>query len=239
MNTKTSAKRFYDSASVETSENVDRWLVCLDGRAISTPLKHRLELPTRALAQAIAEEWQSQTDVIDLPALTLTRLANVAMDRTPVVRAEMIAEISRYAETDVTCYLSAENSELRARQDEAWRVWRGWAGRNLDVVLVPVEGIVAAPQPAASLNAVSAYAEGLDDYRLTGLSWACSLFGSAVLSLAVDQQALDATTAMNLSCIDEDWQAETWGADDEALQARAARNRDALSLKTWRDALSS
>ncbi|MGB0262185.1 MAG: ATPase, partial [Henriciella sp.] len=78
--------------------------------------------------------------------------------------------------------------ELRARQDEAWRVWRGWAGRNLDVVLVPVEGIVAAPQPAASLNAVSAYAEGLDDYRLTGLSWACSLFGSAVLSLAVDQQ---------------------------------------------------
>ncbi|MGB0262186.1 MAG: ATP12 family protein, partial [Henriciella sp.] len=95
MNTKTSAKRFYDSASVETSENVDRWLVCLDGRAISTPLKHRLELPTRALAQAIADEWQSQTDVIDLPALTLTRLANFAMDRTPVARAEMIAEISR------------------------------------------------------------------------------------------------------------------------------------------------
>ena len=238
MNTATSAKRFYKTASVEASGNAGRWLVCLDGRAISTPLKHRLELPTPELAQAIADEWQSQEEVIDLPSLTLTRLANVAIDRTPVARAEMTAEISRYAETDVTCYLSAENSELRARQDDAWRVWRGWAGRNFDIVLVPVEGIVAAPQPEASLMAVCQYAEGLEDFRLTGLSWACSLFGSAILSLAVDQQALEAPLAMTLSCIDEDWQAEIWGADDEALLARAARNRDALSLKTWRDALS-
>ena len=92
--------------------------------------------------------------------LTLTRLANVALDRTPETRTDLAEELSRYASTDVTCYLADAPTELRTRQEAAWQPWREWAGRDLNVVLVPVIGLMASPQPQASLDAVRDYALG-------------------------------------------------------------------------------
>ena len=169
--------------------------------------------------------------------MTLTRLANVALDRTPETRLEMVSEIARYGETDLTCYLAENPSELQARQDAAWRPWRDWAGETLGVVLVPVYGVVASPQPQASLDAIVAHAETLDEFALTGLAWACSLFGSAVLALALESGAISAEAAFKASLVDEDWQIEQWGEDEEAMAARAGRERDAKALGLWFQAL--
>ncbi len=229
-------KRFYKSASVEQSGEI--WAVTLDGRPIKTPAKADLSLPTEALAEAIAAEWNAQGETIDLPSMTLTRLANVALDRTPETRAELADELARYAETDVTCFLAEGPAALRDRQDAAWRPWRDWAGQALGIMLVPVEGLIASPQPAASLEAAKAHALGLDDFRLTGLAWAYSLFGSAILALALEQEQLSGADALTASCVDEDWQAEQWGEDEEAKSIRLARVRDAEAVSAWFQALS-
>lgn len=229
-------KRFYKQASAVEVEG--GFAVELDGRPIKTPAKATLTLPTAALAEAIANEWAEQGETLDLQAMTLTRLANVALDRTPETRAELADELTRYAGTDVICYLADAPSELRERQEAAWKPWREWAGRELDVVLVPVVGLMASPQPQASLEAVRAHALGLDDFRLTALTWACSLLGSAVLALAVERGAVTAPEALTASIIDEDWQIEQWGEDEEAMQVRAARAKDAAALQLWFEALS-
>ena len=104
-------------------------------------------------------------------------------------------------------------------------------------MLVPVIGLMASPQPQASLETVRAYALSLDDFRLTALTWACSLLGSAVLALAVEQGQLSAPDALNASLVDEDWQIEQWGEDEEAMQVRAARLKDAEALQLWFEAL--
>jgi len=226
-----SPKRFYKTVSVDAAGN--GWAVQLDGRSIKTPAKVALAVPRKTLAQAIAAEWDAQGETIDMARMVLTKLANVAIDRTPGSRAMLADELAKYAETDVTCHLADGPTPLRDRQDAAWRPWRDWAGETLNVVLVPVEGIVAAVQPQASLDAVRVHALGLDDFRLTALAWACSLFGSAVLAMAVEQGALDAGDALTLASVDEDWQIETWGADEEAQAARAARARDAERLGHW------
>ncbi len=231
-------KRFYTQVEVAQAENGDGWGILLDQRPVRTPARIALVLPTRALAAALAEEWAKQPDRIELPTMTLTRLSNVALDRTPDARAEMIKELAAYAETDLTCHLELPGTELRSRQDKAWRPWRDWAGRALNVLLVPVEGIIAAPQPAASLDALRTHAESLDDFRLTGLSWACALFGSVVLALAVERGQLSASAALEASCLDEDWQIEQWGEDAEAQAARATRQADADALDVWLQALS-
>ena len=229
-------KRFYKQASVAPVD--DGYTIALDGRPIKTPAKAALTLPSKALADAIADEWAAQGETLDLQAMTLTRLANVAIDRTPESRTDLAEEFQRYAGTDVTCYLADAPTELRDRQEKAWGPWREWAGRELGVVLVPVMGLMASPQPQASLDAVKAHALGLDDFRLTALTWACSLFGSAVLALAVEQGALTAQDALKASLVDEDWQIEQWGEDAEAQQVRAARGRDAAALQLWFEALS-
>lgn len=228
-------KRFYKTATVSVGD--DGFAVELDGRMIKTPAKAALKLPTKALAQVIADEWMAQGETLDLQAMTLTRLANVAIDRTPQTREELAEELSRYAGTDVTCYLAETPAELQARQEAAWGPWRVWAGRELGVVLVPVIGLIASPQPQASLDAVRDHALALDDFRLTALTWGCSLFGSAVLALAVEQNALKADAALRASCVDEDWQIEHWGADEEAEAVRARRAQQAQALQLWFDTL--
>lgn len=228
-------KRFYKQAGISSMQT--GFAVELDGRPIKTPAKAPLALPSEALARAIAAEWQAQGETLDLQGMTLTRLANVAIDRTPATRADLAEELTRYAGTDVVCYLADAPGELRSRQDAAWTPWRDWAGRELDIILVPVEGLMASPQPQASLDAVRAHARSLDDFRLTGLAWACSLFGSAILALAVEQGALSAGDALKASCVDEDWQIEQWGEDEEALRVRRARARDADALQLWFEGL--
>jgi len=235
MDKVTRPKRFYKQASVAQLDT--GFAVELDGRAIKTPAKATLTLPTQGLASAIAEEWGVQGETLDLQAMTLTRLANVALDRTPDTRHDLADELARYAGTDVTCYLADGPSELRDRQEAAWKPWREWAGQELGVVLVPVVGLMASPQPQASLDAAHAHALSLDDFRLTALTWACSLLGSAVLALAVERGALSATDALKASLVDEDWQIEQWGEDEEALQVRAARAADAAALQLWFEAL--
>ncbi len=229
-------KRFYKAVTIAPGEG--GWAIRLDDRPIKTPAKAALALPTEALAEAVADEWARQAERIDLATMTLTKLANVAIDRTPDTRAEMADELAKYAETDVTCHHAEGPSPLRERQNTGWQPWRDWAGQTLDVVLVPVEGIVAAMQPQASLDAVRAHALVLDDFRLTALLWGCSLFGSAVLALAVEQGALAASAALKLASIDEDWQIETWGHDDEAASFRAVREKEAAALGLWFAALS-
>lgn len=228
-------KRFYrDAAPAPLGEN---WQVELNGRALRTPARAVLELPSRRLAEAVAQEWREQGEALEIPRMHLTRLANVAVDRTPLSRREMADELTKYCETDLLCHLAEAPVELRARQEAAWRTIRDWAGPALGIMLMPVQGIMAAPQPAASLDAARDHAMSRDDYKLTGLAFGCALFGSALLALAVEQGEIAATDALARSQVDETFQAEQWGRDSEAEAALQARREQAEALGNWFSAL--
>ena len=105
-------------------------------------------------------------------------------------------------------------------------------------MLVPVEGIIASPQPDASLSAAKSHALSLDEFRLTGLSYACGLFGSALLALATEQGKIDALDAFERTLVDEKYQMERWGSDEEAEARIAGHRREATNVKIWFDSLS-
>lgn len=228
-------KRFYKVVS--TSEAEHGWRVELDGRTPRTPAKRELKLPTKALADAVAAEWDTQETELDLARMTLTRLANVAIDRTPLTRDELVDEVMKYAGTDLLCYLANHPVELRERQEAHFRPLRDWAGREHGVMLLTTEGVMNAPQPPASLQAIGGYADSKDDFALTGLVFGLSLFGSALLSMAVAEGELSATDAFDISRIDEIWQAEQWGEDDEAALAAQEKTKEAEALGKWFEAL--
>jgi len=49
------------------------WAVALDGRVVKTLYKDVMPIPSRALAVALAEEWESQEEKIDLKSLHLNQ----------------------------------------------------------------------------------------------------------------------------------------------------------------------
>ncbi|MEO1028348.1 MAG: ATP12 family protein [Pseudomonadota bacterium] len=228
-------KRFYKSVATTGDEPFQ---IQLDGRPLKTPAKAELSLPTITLAQAIAEEWDRQNERLDIARMHITRLANVAIDRTPETRAAMAQEIANYVGTDLLCHLANGPGELVERQARIWGPIRDWAGQSLNVVTVPVEGIMAARQPPASLEAAAEYALSLDDFRLTGLAYACGLFGSALLAMAASEAYVTAEEAFAISRLDEDYQIERWGEDDEARIAKEAREVEAKAVGVWFEALS-
>lgn len=219
-------RRFYTEVAV--AEREGGYAVLLDGRAVKTPARQTL-LAVRGVAEIVAAEWAAQGERIDPATMTATRLVNVALDRAPTTREAIAAEVARYAETDVVCYLADVDLELAAREEAVWSPLRAWAAAALGVALEPVAGVRARPQAPASLEAARARALGYDDLSLVLLAHATALLGSAVLAFALIEGRLDPSAAFAASRVDEQHQQERWGVDAEAAD-RTARMAQELAV---------
>lgn len=226
-------KRFWTSA--EVTEAPGGFAVTLDGRQVKTPAKAPLVVPSRALAEAIAREWQAQDEKIDPATMPVTRGANAAIDKVRTQHAEVAALIADYGGTDLLCYRAEAPRELVARQSAHWDPLLDWAEAALGARLAVTEGVVPVAQPEATLAALSARVAAMDEWQLAALHDLVGLTGSLVLGLAVAEGRLTADEAWTIAQIDEAWQAEQWGADDEAA-AHADRKRAALldAERFWR-----
>lgn len=227
-------KRFW--TAVDVAEGEGGWTVLLDGRAPKTPAHAKLTLPTEAAARLVADEWAAQGEFLDPATMRATRLASTAIDRVSQVREAVADEIAAYAGSDLLCYLAEAPASLVERQAREWSPWRDWAG-DLGVPLQACEGIVHRPQDPAAVARARALALDLDDFALTGLATAVPLLGSAVLGLAVQRGALSGEAAFELSRLDEAFQEERWGVDEDNAARTAARRAEAGLLDQWFRAL--
>lgn len=217
-------KRFYRAATVAPTER--GFAVQLDGKPVQTPAKHPLTTPNLALAEAIAAEWQSQGDTVDPRALPLTRLVSTAIDRVTTRRGEVVAEIARYAGTDLLCYRANEPPELATRQHAAWQPLLDWAEARFDARLVVTQSITPVDQPQLALAALERAIAAHDAMMLVALHLATSACGSVVLGLALIEERLSAAEAFAAAQLDESFQIERWGEDPEQTQRRAALQDD-------------
>ncbi|HEY6336098.1 MAG TPA: ATP12 family protein [Alphaproteobacteria bacterium] len=217
-------KRAYkDVAVVELEEGYG---IALDGKAVRTPRRHPLRLPTRPLAGAIADEWRAQDEDVDPRTMPLTRLAGSAIDLVLPNRADVIERTAAYAATDLLCYRAEGPQPLMERQESAWQPLIDWAGSRFKAPLTVTRGIMAVEQPDETLRALALAVEGLDNMRLTALAAATAACGSLVLALALAEREIDAGTAFELSQLDESYQIELWGEDPEAAARRVALKAD-------------
>ena len=206
--------KFFALAHVHSGADGHRLL--LDGKPVKTPKGRPLVLSSAALAEALAGEWNALQDRIDPAALPLTRLANTVLDGTAENRALMLEDLARFAGSDLLCYRAEEPEPLIAREAAAWDPLLAWARETLGASLHVTAGIVHRPQAPEAVRALTAAAAGLDDFTLTGLHMATGLTGSLILGLALLQGRVNAAEAWAAATVDEAFQAELWGVDEEA-----------------------
>jgi chaperone required for assembly of F1-ATPase len=217
-------KRFWHHVTIENAEG--GYTIRLDARPVRTPAKAPCLLPTRPLAEAVAAEWAAVEGDVAPVAMPLTRAANSAIDRvTPEFNA-VAAIIAAYGETDLICYRAPHPQELVQRQAQAWDPLAAWAARTLGAPMVLAEGTLHVAQPGASLARLDATVQAHTPWELTALHDLVTISGSLVIGLAVSHGHLDAATAWPVSRIDEDWNIEGWGADDEAAALTERRRAD-------------
>ena len=136
-------KRFYERA--EAVEAAGGHGIALDGKPVRTPAGKPLAVPGAALAGALAEEWAAQEETIDRETMPLTRLACSALDLVPERRAEIVAEVAAYGETDLVCYRTDEPPALALRQVAAWEPLVAWAAERYGARLAVTTAITPSP----------------------------------------------------------------------------------------------
>lgn len=226
-------KRFWRAARV--TEQVEGWGIALDDRSLKTPARTALSIPNRALADAIAAEWNGAGETVDPRAMPLTGFANAAIDQVAPGRTTFADTLARYAEADLLCYRAESPAKLVARQAEQWDPLLVWARRRFDVDLVVTSGVIHIAQPAATIERLGHAVHALDALRLAPLAPLVTIGGSLVTALALVEDAVDLDTAWNAVSLDEQWQIEQWGADDEAVNSLAGRKRDFAAAKAFLD----
>jgi chaperone required for assembly of F1-ATPase len=214
-------KRFYKQAAV--APVAGGWQVKLDGRAVKTQGGRQQVVPTQPLAEALAAEWAGQGETIDPAGFVLRDLADHAIDVIASDRAAVIADLLRYAETDTLCYRADPDEPLHARQLERWEPILKTAEARWDVHFRRVAGVIHLPQPPATLARLEGILSAMDDFRLAALTPLTTLAASLVTGLAALEPGANVLALWDAANLEEDWQAELWGRDEEAAERRARR----------------
>lgn len=207
-------KRFWKAAQVAQVEG--GFAVLLDTRPVKTPAKASLILPTEGLAALVAAEWDAQHGLVNPETMPATRMANSAIDKVIPQYEEVAGLLGAYGETDHLCYRAERPAALIARQAVAWDPLLDWAKAEFDAPLVATKGVVHIQQPAESLARLHQAVRDLGHFRLAAIHDLISISGSLVLAFAVARGRLSADEAWQISRIDETWQIEQWGEDEDA-----------------------
>jgi chaperone required for assembly of F1-ATPase len=218
-------KRFYKEAAVAAEAN--GFGIRLDGRRVKTPAKADLILPVQAAAEAVAAEWRAQGEDINPRTMPLTRLVNSALDGVAHDIDSVIADIVRYAGSDLVCYRASEPEGLVAAQSEMWDPVLAFAREELGARFICVEGITFAEQPPRAIAAVHeavVQSTGERPLAVAALHVMTTLTGSVLLALSVARRELSPEAAWEAAHVDEDFQMRAWGADVEAFERRAKRS---------------
>ena len=220
-------KRFYKSVSVEQSGPA--YHVALDGRPIKTQGGDPQLVRSKALAEALAAEWAGQGDTIDPARFALRDMTDYALDVVPATRAEIVAKLLRYAETDTLCYRADPDEPLWHRQRKVWDPLVETLELREGVKLERVSGVVARPHTPETMDRLKMRLDSHDHFALTALEQLTSLAASLCIGLAALEENADGEQLWAAANLEEDWQVEQWGEDAQAA-ARSARRKSEFSM---------
>ena len=216
-------KRFYASAGVGEGES--GFLVTLDGKPIKTPSGHQVIVPARSIADAVAAEWNAQGETINPLTMPLTRFANSVVEGVVDKVDAVAADIAKYLRSDLLFYRAGHPEALVAREAAHWDPILFWAADTLRAHFILSEGLVHIRQPDSAVAAARA-ALPCDPWSIAALHVVTTLSGSALLALALFHGVLDHDQVWAAAHVDEDWNIEKWGVDEEVAARRAARQVD-------------
>lgn len=216
-----SMKRFWSDVTVERIQ--DGFEVLLDGRRVKTPAKRALVLPTETVAQNVAREWDAQVETVDPTNMPWTRSANAAIDKVATQRAEVEAHLAEYSETDLLCYRAAGPQELIARQTAEWDPLLEWIEDRFSVRLAITSGVMPVEQTPEDISRLAQAMGPMTDFQLTAFHDLVTLSGSFTLALAATEEFAQPQSLWDKSRLDENYQSEQWGEDQEATEHAAIK----------------
>ncbi len=214
-------KRFYSDVDIDGDEN--GFQITLDKRPIKSAGQQILQLPNEKMAEQLANEWRQQKEFIDFTNMPVMRFASAVRDNIIPRPNEARAEILKYAHSDLLCYRVSEPDSLIKQQTSLWDPVLRQFKDELNIEFVTSTGIQYVEQAGESMKRIEALIAPFESYQLGAVHLLTVLTGSAILAIALRNDWLTVEAAWQCAHLDEDFQAEHWGEDDEAILRRQRR----------------
>jgi chaperone required for assembly of F1-ATPase len=232
-------KKSYEEVSVDSAAASAQtpYRVLLDGAPARTPNGAVLAVPSRALAEAIAEEWRSQDKIVRPKTMELTRLVNTAIDRVTPDLHNARQQTLAFAKSDVLCYRAEAPLDLVQRQQRVWDPLLSWCAERFGASLRPASGMAYIEQDEAAIGALDAELKARDAFYVAALFAASALCGSLVIALAIANRRLDTEAALSAASLDKIYQAERWGWDSQEQAKVAAERAELIQISRFFDLL--
>ena len=228
-------KRIWSEVGIDGDPG--NYRVLLDGRPVMTPARRPLAVPLRRIAERVAEEWDAQVEEVDPRTMPFMRSTATCIDRVAPERDAVAAILAEYGGTDLICYRAERPAALVARQVAAWDPVLAWLHEAHGARLVASQGVMPVDQSAEALDRLHRRVSAAGPWELTALADLVTISGSLAIGLAVLDQAIEAAEGWRAARVDEQWNADEWGEDEDARATAKLREEDFLHAARLLDIL--
>ncbi len=216
-------KKFWKTVKVK-KKSCNSYEILLDEIVLKTPMKKDLTILNSKIAEEIQKEWNQDTGILDTDAMIFYGITSTSIDKIINSRISYINDILSFIDTDLICYRAEEPNDLVQ-----------WQSKNWDPILLKVEkyihnkidvftGIMPSKQNKVIKFAINQILTKFSDLEIIVLHRITKITGSVFLSLCILNDDIIREKAFELSHLDELWQAENWGYEEEASNNREKIN---------------
>ena len=218
-------RKFWERVQLKKTD-ISSYEIFLDDKILKTPLRKKLIIPNLKIAEEIYKEWNQDIKIIDKDAMIFYGILSTSIDKTCGNRKLYIDDILDFIDTDLTCYRAEKPNDLVQ-----------WQSKNWDPILLKVEkyinskinvfrGIMPLKQDQEIHIKITKLLTKFTDLEILVLHRIANITGSVFLSLCIFISDKIKEKAFELSFLDELWQAENWGYEEEA-----SKNRNKINLE--------
>lgn len=149
----------------------------------------------------------------------MTHYLDEAVKDVKLHREGIISRLVRFAETDLLLFWGTDK-ELFSRQEKLWSPIIHWVNEVLQAEFKHTDTLDVPEGSTVSACYLKTFLESLSDKELAAFYSAALNMKSVLLAMAIIKGKMTAEEAFQAAFLDELWQNEKWGSDEEAVQRR-------------------
>ena len=218
-------RKFWKTVKVKKNSS-NSYEILLDKNVLKTPLQKDLIIQNSKIAEEIYKEWNQDTNILDTDAMIFYGIISTSIDKISNDRILYINDILDFVDTDLICYRAEGPNDLVQ-----------WQSKNWDPILLKVEkyinnkidvfkGIMPLKQNKGIKFKITKFLTKFSDLEIIALHKITNITGSIFLSLCILNNDIIKEKVFELSHLDELWQAENWGYEEEA-----SKNREKINIQ--------
>ncbi len=212
-------KKFWKIVQVK-KKSINSYEILLDDKILRTPLKKKLIISNAKIAEEIYKEWNQDTNFIDTDNMIFYGIISTSIDKIYINRKLYIDDMLHFIDTDLICYRAENPDDLVRLQSKNWDPIISKVEKYINNKIAVFNGIMPVGQNKVIKNTITKSLTKFSDLEISVMHRITNITGSIFLALCVLKNDIIKKDVFELSYLDELWQAQNWGYEEEASRNR-------------------